>query len=210
MKEIFSGFKRNSVYEGYVEEGRLLKGVNPYSTWLPNKRVIQTCEIGCTTHSILVMGRVVPRDWCFWRLNSKRLFSTSHPLCWVLWLKCWLWLMCMEVGMEMIPCGKAGWISGWLHTVKGCIYCSGQALWSSLTPHFSYLKPVAKDKSDMQPGLGSSPLGSPLGWVNKRVAVTSREPEVAVWMYLYGAEEWVMSSTLLLFCSLIGLVKCIS
>lgn len=105
---IFSGFKRNSVYDGYVGEGRLFKRVDPCFTWLANKRTFQPHELGCTTHNILVMIRVVARDWCFWYLNSKTLFSTSHPLCWVLWLKCWLWLICTDMGMEMSPSGKAG------------------------------------------------------------------------------------------------------
>lgn len=47
------------MYEGYVGEGRLFKGVNPCFTWLPNKRTFQPYEIGCTTHNILVMRSAV-------------------------------------------------------------------------------------------------------------------------------------------------------
>lgn len=47
------------MYEEYVGEGRLFKGVNPCFTWLPNKRTFQPYEIGCTTHNILVMRSAV-------------------------------------------------------------------------------------------------------------------------------------------------------
>lgn len=119
------------MYDGNVEEGRLFKAVNLCFTWPPNKRTIQTHEIGCTTHNVLVMIRGAPREWCFWCLNSKRLLSTSHPLCWVLLgdsdVDCdssaqrWKW--------KRFPPGRlAGFLGDHLHTVKdmcvfkGCAY----------------------------------------------------------------------------------------
>lgn len=98
----------------------------------------------------------------------------------------------------------AGFLVDRLHTVSHCAYPRGHAwpcdlpsplltvvistLWlrTSLTWCFLFL----------QPGLGSSPLGSFLGRVSKRVAATSREPEVPVGAR--GVSDAVYSTSFLL------------
>ena len=64
----------------------------------------------------------------------------------MLWLKCWLWLICTDVRMEKSP-GKAGWISPRLSA-----YCWGRCILIRpvLTvpiPYSSHLHPSPKDEA---------------------------------------------------------------
>lgn len=80
-KGIFSGFQRNSVYEGYVTEGMLLGGVSPVSPGCQTKETPSHVRLVAQLHSPRLGMKVLARAPVFpvRCVDLRRWFSTNHP-----------------------------------------------------------------------------------------------------------------------------------